>query len=91
MKIHVYDLKELERCDICVTFPAATSIIVFERAIISHRNTVAVSQCPADFKVMASQDRATDDDHVAQLLAKEAKEASKRYSELGVRALLPTR
>jgi hypothetical protein len=40
---------------------------------------------------MASQDSATDDDYVAQLLAKEAEEASKKYSELGVRALLPTR
>jgi hypothetical protein len=41
--------------------------------------------------MMASRDSATEDDYVAQLLAKEAKDASKKYSELGVRALLPTR
>jgi hypothetical protein len=40
---------------------------------------------------MASRESAIDDDYVAQLLAKEAEEASKKYSELGVRALLPTR
>jgi hypothetical protein len=40
---------------------------------------------------MATRENVTDDEHVAQLLAKEAKEASKKYSELGVRALLPTR
>jgi hypothetical protein len=43
------------------------------------------------FKVTASQSMATDDDHIAELLAKEAKEASKKYSALGIRALLPTR
>jgi hypothetical protein len=48
-------------------------------------------QCLATSIVMASRDSATDDDYVAQLLAKEAKEASKKYSELGVRALLPAR
>ena len=80
-----------------MTFPAATttsdlnSNIVFEYAVLPRRDSVAVSPCPANDKVMASQDRATEDDHVAQLLAKEAKEASKKYSELGVRALLPTR
>ena len=42
-------------------------------------------------KEMAFHDSTTDDDYVAQLLAKEAKEASKKYSELGVRGLLPTR
>lgn len=41
--------------------------------------------------VMSLRDSFTDDDYIAQLLAKEAKEASKKYSELGVRALLPTR
>ena len=41
--------------------------------------------------VMALRDSFTDDDYIAQLLAKEAEEASKKYSELGVRALLPTR
>jgi hypothetical protein len=40
---------------------------------------------------MASRESATEDEYIAQLLAKEAKEASKKYSELGVRALLPTR
>lgn len=43
------------------------------------------------FKVMASRSMATDDDHIAELLAKEAREASKKYSALGIRALLPTR
>ncbi len=32
-----------------------------------------------------------DDEYVAELLAKEAKEASKKYSEQGLQALLPKR
>jgi hypothetical protein len=68
------------------------STVEFDRPINPHRGVFAVhGQCLATSIVMASRDNATDDDYVAQLLAKEAEEASKKYSQLGVRALLPTR
>lgn len=40
---------------------------------------------------MASNEIIGDDDSVAELLAKEAKEASRKYSQLGLQALLPRR
>lgn len=87
----IFDL-EYAQCRHSQIFGDINSTVEVDHPINPHRGAFCcVWQCLATSIVMASRDSTTDDDYVAQLLAKEAEEASKKYSELGVRALLPTR